>query len=287
MLFFIPIVTSIVIMGFFYSSLKIADLIRPNLRPKISGSENAKGFKKIFLNKYPAKFMALRRSLYIALFLLSIFCSYLVFKNLWLSLLITISLLVVSADLLKGFRSRERSVLSNQLLKFLNDISIMLSSGKTLRQVFVEAPSFSEEPLKRYLTDVSIRLDSGSSLENALDAFSRQAKNKDINLLVDALKINIRLGGRLSYILQNIGSSVRQEIRRRDNSNILTLQSRYSGNLIALFPVFILMVLSVFLKDTVEPFLDSNIGNVCIIAGGIFEFLGIFTIKKILRQSNP
>jgi Flp pilus assembly protein TadB len=66
----------------------------------------------------------------------------------------------------------------------------------------------------------------------------------------------------------------------------VTLQSRYSGTIIALLPIIILVSLFFFLNDVVTGFFASRIGNILLIIGGSLEITGILVIRKILAVNG-
>ena len=64
----------------------------------------------------------------------------------------------------------------------------------------------------------------------------------------------------------------------------MTLQSRYSGNIISSFPILVLILLFIFMGDSVRIFFSSGPGTVLLLVGGLLEIMGIVAIKNILKQ---
>lgn len=240
--------------------------------------------KKAFLKKFATMVKKHTKVVYIVMFGLSVFIVYLISKSFLFGSIVSICLLILTSDIRKNLERNRYLRLNNQLIRLLNDISMMLSSGKTLNQIFIEIPKNIPRPLKSYLSWISNSLKSGQDLDLVLTRFSEKAKNKNIDLLVDCIRLNHKLGGDMTYILQDLTKSIRHDIEKENRENTLTMQSRLSGILISAFPILALLVLSIFTGDMIDHFFSSFAGNVCMVVGGFFEILGILSIRKIIAR---
>jgi Flp pilus assembly protein TadB len=61
----------------------------------------------------------------------------------------------------------------------------------------------------------------------------------------------------------------------------MSLQSRYSGNIISIFPIIVLVLLYIFMNKTILDFFSTGMGIILLFIGGILEVAGIIVIKKI------
>lgn len=278
----IPLIGSVAIFLFIFSLLKLSK----SLKRSLDLEKSINKLISLFSRTVDVKNRSRSRIAYILSFFAMSLLSYFIFKNILFSLIVSACAFLTFIGFIKDLGYKRKSVLARQLIRLIDDISIMVSSGKTLRQVFQEIPEYSEKPLRPYLFKISNRLASGLSLEDALSAFSKQARSKDIDLLVESLKVNLRLGGDLKFILQNVTNSIRQDLKRKSKGSTSTLQSRYSGNLIAIMPIFILSVIYVLFNDTVQPFFNSRIGNIFLAIGGTLQVAGILSIKKVISISK-
>lgn len=143
-----------------------------------------------------------------------------------------------------------------------------------------------QQPLKNYLKYLADELDMNSSFDEAFDNFAENCSSRESQLISTALKLNNRIGGDLVFILGNIIETLQESLRIKANSRTVTLQSRYSGNFIALMPVIILAALFFFMNIQIQEFFSSKIGSIFLITGGLLELSGIIIIRKILNAKN-
>ena len=85
-------------------------------------------------------------------------------------------------------------------------------------------------------------------------------------------------------VLNSVSATLRQNLKSRSRLNTLILQSKYSANIISLFPIIALIILYIFYGDIIMDFFSSGIGIIVLIAGGTLELAGIIIMKKIIRR---
>ncbi len=159
------------------------------------------------------------------------------------------------------FKSREEQKffrLHYQLIDFIGHLNIMLRAGKTLRYILLNSwPKF-EPPLGTYLKEVAENLEINPDLEEILEIFEKRSSSNEVKLLTSALKICNRIGGDMVQVLTSVSSTLRQNLKSRSRLNTLILQSKYSANIISLFPIIALIMLYIFYGDTIMDFFSSG-----------------------------
>jgi len=187
------------------------------------------------------------------------------------------------------FKSREEQKfyrLHHQLIDFIGHLNIMLRAGKTLRYILLNSwPKF-EPPLGTYLKEVAENLEINPDLEEVLEIFEKRSSSNEVKLLTSGLKICNRIGGDMVQVLNSVSSTLRQNLKSRSRLNTLVLQSKYSANIISLFPIIALIMLYIFYGDIIMDFFSSGIGIIVLIAGGILELAGIIIMKKIIDNGS-
>jgi len=253
---------------------------------KTNQGQSVLNFKKYNENKlYKFWVNKLRWSPKITIILLAIpliIIFYTLCKNIAFSIFLCTVIVIAISSFLGSLKSRKEEILHKQLIEFINNTIVMLKAGKTMRNIFKESISWVKNPLQTYLKKLVNRLELNISFDDALDDFADSCGGNEARLLVSALKINNRIGGDLLFILGSIAETLQNSLKVRSSARTITLQSRYSGNIIAFFPVIILIFLYIFMNSTVIDFFSSRIGNICLVIGGFLEIAGIFLIKKIL-----
>lgn len=251
-----------------------------SLKTKISyGNRNYRESKviKFLINIYGTG----RRILSVFIFIVLILFFYLLSRNIIFSLLVSLCLEIYILDLLNGLEEKRKELIHSQLIEFISNMTVLLKAGKTVRSIFKESANWFKDPLSTYLLEVANELELNSTLDEALDRFSQKCRSREANLLVSSLKINNRIGGDLISILDNIADSMRHNLKLKSQIKTMSLQSRYSGNIISIFPIIVLVLLYIFMNKTVVDFFSTSPGVILLFIGGVLEIAGVIVMKKI------
>ncbi len=245
----------------------------------LNGERN---YREIRLIKYILKKWETGKKVFIILiFFILVLCFYLLSLNFIFSLFVGICVEIYVIDLLNGFEEKRKYLLNNQLIEFLNNMAVMLRAGNTVRNIFKSSASWFKDPLGGYLKETVNELELNSTLDEALDRFSQKCRSMEADLLVSSLKINNKIGGDLIPVLDNIADSIRHNLKLKSQLNTMSVQSRYSGNIISIFPIIVLTLLCIFMNHAIMDFFSTAVGIISLIVGGILEIAGIVIIKKI------
>ncbi|TET15624.1 MAG: hypothetical protein E3J77_01790 [Actinobacteria bacterium] len=251
-----------------------------SLKTKISyGNRNYRESKviKFLINIYGTG----RRILSVFIFIVLILFFYLLSRNIIFSLFVSLCLEIYILDLLNGLEEKRKELIHSQLIEFISNMTVLLKAGKTVRSIFKESANWFKDPLSTYLLEVANELELNSTLDEALDRFSQKCRSREANLLVSSLKINNRIGGDLISILDNIADSMRHNLKLKSQIKTMSLQSRYSGNIISIFPIIVLVLLYIFMNKTVVDFFSTSPGVILLFIGGVLEIAGVIVMKKI------
>lgn len=222
-----------------------------------------------------------RRILSLFIFIVLTLVFYLLSRNFIFSLFVGLCLEIYIMDLLNGFEEKRKELLHNQLIEFISNMTVLLKAGKTVRSIFKDSANWFKDPLRIHLLEVANELELNSTLDEALDRFSEKCRSREANLLVSSLKINNKIGGDLISILDNIADSMRHNLKLKSQVKTMSLQSRYSGNIISIFPIIVLILLYIFMNKTVVDFFSTGPGVILLFIGGVLEIAGVIVMKKI------
>lgn len=222
-----------------------------------------------------------RRILSVFIFIVLILFFYLLSRNIIFSLFVSLCLEIYILDLLNGLEEKRKELIHSQLIEFISNMTVLLRAGKTVRSIFKESANWFKDPLSTHLLEVANELELNSTLDEALDRFSQKCRSREANLLVSSLKINNRIGGDLISILDNIADSMRHNLKLKSQIKTMSLQSRYSGNIISIFPIIVLVLLYIFMNKTVVDFFSTSPGVILLFIGGVLEIAGVIVMKKI------
>lgn len=236
-----------------------------------------------FINRLIVSYEKRKKILFSVMSIVFISIFYLIFRNLIFSFFISTCVIIFIFDLIKKYRDKRNDLIHSQLIEFINNMIIMLKAGRTIRSIFKESLIWVKKPLREYLYELVGELELNFTLDEALERFSDRCESREVRLLTSALKINNKIGGDLIFILKNIVDTLQHSLKAKSQIRTMTLQSRYSGNIISFFPILVLTGLFFFMNDAVSPFFSSSFGNILLILGGLLEIAGILVIRNILN----
>jgi len=208
------------------------------------------------------------------------------FSNVLAGFFIAICITVFISGIFKSREEQRLYRLHYQLIDFIGHINIMLRAGKTLRYIFLNAWLKFEAPLGTHLKEVAENLEINPDLEEILEIFEKRSGSNEVKLITSGLKICNRIGGDMVQVLNSVSSTLRQNLKSRSRLNTLILQSKYSANIISLFPIIALIALYIFYGDIIMDFFSSGIGMIVLVVGGILELAGIIIMKKIIDTGS-
>ena len=235
-----------------------------------------------FLNK---SFISKKISLFLTLISIN-FILFIFFKNIIFSLFLSFCIYIVFSEIFNAINEKRKELLHKQLIEFVINMIIMVKAGKSVRNIIMESVEWIKMPLKYYIKGLSNELNLNFLFDEALDNFARRCSSREAVLISTALKLSNKIGGDLVFVLNNITETLQESIKTKSKVNTITLQSRYSGNIIALIPVLILVFLFFSMNSSIQEFFSNRIGNIFLIIGGILEIAGILVIRKILSVNN-
>ena len=122
----------------------------------------------------------------------------------------------------------------------------------------------------------------GISLEEALRHMEDRVKNKDFELLVTAVLISAQVGANLSDIMEIISETIQDRLKIKAEVRVLTTSGRFSGIIIGLLPVFMILILMVLNPSYFTSFVETMIGKVMLAVSVVLEVMGFLIIKKIV-----
>ncbi len=221
-----------------------------------------------------------------AMFLLLDVFFYMVFKNYIFGIFMSVCIFLVFSEIFYILKNKKKDLLNSQLAEFLSSAIVMLRAGRSIRSIIREYCAWAKEPLKLYLKTLSDELEMNVSFDEAVDNFAAKCSNKESLIFSTALKLNNKIGGDLIFIIEKIIETLNENRKLVSNVKILTLQSRYSGNIISFLPVAALIAMFIFMNSSITRFFAGGPGSACLIVGSLLEITGIVIIRKVLGLSD-
>ena len=123
----------------------------------------------------------------------------------------------------------------------------------------------------------------GVPLREVLVELGRRVPSRDLQFLITAIMVQRETGGDLAEILDRTAQLLRERIRVKGEVQVYTAQGRLTGWILALLPVALLLLISLFSPDYSRILFHDPIGRRLLLGGGVFIATGAFVISRIVR----
>lgn len=177
----------------------------------------------------------------------------------------------------KSRMEKFQNQLAEALLIFGNTIRAGLTFERALAKVAEGLPS----PISEELKQTSHEMEVGSSIEAAMEALADRMQNEDLRLVTSAVVIQIRVGGNLADILDNISGTIKDRITIKRNIKTLTAQGRMSALVIGGLPFVLFGVVSMITPGYMDPMFETSVGHTLLIVAGVMEIIGFMIMAKM------
>jgi tight adherence protein B len=182
---------------------------------------------------------------------------------------------------LRQRRGARQAKINEQLNDLLQVVAGGLTAGQSFLQALASAADKVGEPLGMELRLMLNEVELGSTLEDALGRLRERAQDDDLDLAIDAILIQRRVGGNLAEVLTNISWTIRERIRMRGEVKALTGQARLSGWLLSLLPIGLGVALFLMDPEYMSVMVDTSLGRMLLAGGLTAEFIGFLLMRKI------
>jgi tight adherence protein B len=116
----------------------------------------------------------------------------------------------------------------------------------------------------------------------ALDRMDDRLQIPDLAWVIQALRIQQTVGGKLADLLTTLAEFMRQREEIRREVRVLTAEGRLSGNILGALPLFFMLIMQVMNPDWMKP-MFRGWGPAVLGAAGLSVAIGVGIIRKMAR----
>jgi tight adherence protein B len=183
-----------------------------------------------------------------------------------------------------GYLQRRRQNLFNdQLAGMLQLLSNSLKTGYAIDRALETVASKSRPPVSTEFERVTTEITLGTSVEDALSALLLRINSPDLEFIVTAILLHVRVGGNLAEVLDTISDTLRDRLQTKRDMSVLTAQSRASATIITGLPILLALGLYVFVPGYFAPMTSTVIGYVLLGVAGLFILVGNLLIRRMTQ----
>jgi len=152
------------------------------------------------------------------------------------------------------------------------------SMNSSIELIAEQAP----EPLASEFAQVYKQQRLGLQFRDALLHMGTRIPSRDLQFLITAILVQKETGGDLTEILDRTAHVIRERVRIEGEVHTRTAQGRLTGWILALLPVFMLVVINILNPGYSNLLFHDPTGQKLLYGSAILIILGGFTIRRIV-----
>jgi tight adherence protein B len=171
----------------------------------------------------------------------------------------------------------------SQLPDVLSTIAGSLRVGHGLKSSLQGIADEGAPPINTELRRVLSEARLGRPLEESLVAMCERLGSDDLLYVATAVDVQSQVGGSLAGVFQTVADTVRQRQQHRSKVRALTATGRASATVLTLFPVALVLLMTLLNPDLMLPFLKSTTGQILMAYSIISIGIGAFLLSRIVN----
>ena len=154
---------------------------------------------------------------------------------------------------LKRKITSRRNAFAEQLPDALSLIASSLSAGHTFLRAIQMMCEESEPPMSEEFARVVAETRLGDSVVDALARMAQRLQLRDLDWVVQAIRIQQTVGGKLADLLHTLADFIRAREEVRREVRVLTAEGRMSAWVLGGLPLFLLLAIQVIDPEYMKP----------------------------------
>jgi tight adherence protein B len=201
----------------------------------------------------------------------------------WFCAVIGAAAAIVVGNLYLDHRiTKRRKKFEEQFPDALSLIASSLSAGHTFLRAIQLMCEESEAPLSEEFARVVNETQLGDPVVDALDRMAQRLDVRDVVWVVQAIRIQQTVGGKLADLLHTLADFIRAREEIRREVDVLTAEGRISAWVLGALPVFLLVAISVMNPDYMNS-MFRGWGYIWLGGSAVSVALGVTVINKMVK----
>ncbi|MGV6800354.1 MAG: type II secretion system F family protein [bacterium] len=169
--------------------------------------------------------------------------------------------------------------------EFANSIEVIVrgvKSGLPVNECLKIIARDAQEPVRTefYLMTEGLRI--GLSLEQALNRMYDRMPISEVNFFSIVLIIQQQTGGNLAEALGNLATVLRNRKMMEGKIDALSMEAKASAVILGALPIIVTLLINASSPDYLRPLFEEKMGNLILMAAGVWMAIGIFIMKKMI-----
>ncbi|MCG3180094.1 MAG: hypothetical protein BIFFINMI_02448 [Phycisphaerae bacterium] len=172
--------------------------------------------------------------------------------------------------------------LEDQIVSGIQTLASGVRAGLNLVQSFELLARNGPAPLNQEIRQMLREYEYGLTLEQAMINAGIRIGSPTYRLLFSALETHRRRGGNLGETLDRIADAIREIHRLEKQVDTLTAQGRAAARMMAIMPMFIILILWMIDPRGVGMLFTDPVGKTILLIVVVLIFLGFLWIRRII-----
>ncbi len=195
--------------------------------------------------------------------------------------LVFVVLLIVPGMIWAKLRNKRFRQLESQLPDAFMMLSSSLQAGASLNMAFQDLVRQSPKPINQEFGLLVKRMQLGMSLDDGLIELERRVPVQSFVMASSAIRISREVGGNLVETINSMADTLRRKHTMEGKIDSLTAQGRAQGTFMALVPIALALILSVFEPESMQQLYTTRMGLMVLTVMIIMQIMGFVFIRKI------
>ncbi len=189
---------------------------------------------------------------------------------------------LLAAPFLRRRVNKRRRAFEAQLPDALSLVASSLSAGHTFLRAIQMMCQESGPPLSEEFSRVVSETRLGDSVVVALERMAARLRIRDFDMVVQAIRIQQTVGGRLADLLHTLADVIRARDEVRREVQVLTAEGRLSAYVLAGLVPFLFVMIRLVNPQYVEP-LYSGLGLALLAGCALSVLAGLVVILRMVK----
>lgn len=213
---------------------------------------------------------------------------YLFYHSLFLSIVAGCLIHFFKPELCRMLAAKRMDRLQIQFKDMLYSLSASVASGRQMEDALIEAYDNlallydSNQPIMKELYHMKISItENKESDKNLLTDLAYRTRNEDISNFVQVYVTCRSMGGDLESIISRTAEILTDKMNIDKEIRTITSQKKMEGRIIALMPIFMLLVLNMLSSSYIAPLYDTIEGKLIMTGALAAICCGTYLMEKL------
>ena len=181
-------------------------------------------------------------------------------------------------------KKKRMQMFTEQFPGCLDMIARSLRAGHSLSSAIETIGKEMAEPVAGLFRTAYEEQSLGLNMRDAIARMLDRMDSMDLRLFATAINVHREVGGNLAEMMERLATTIRERLKIKRQVKVYTAQGRLSGYVLAALPIFMALVLYLFVApDYIKELIEEKIGWYMIGYAIISQIIGFIVIKKLIN----